>query len=466
MPSFYHGTSALFDQFDDSKAGKNSAVGHFENGRGTYLSSDLDWASGWQNRFDGPFAHTKRVDITDEAWEQNFLPQDRVFTRAEAAQIATDAASLGYHGAADTLAHIIRNNAKREPEVPALTGRDIAMASRYDPEINHFLHDKGFYGYKYAQQAYGDTQAENPIFFKASDIPQTTPMYAAVQESNEKRIGYETFIKRGEAALNEKGLPTALEKQIDILTERLDRYAAENGIDSAGVDVTKGDIRKLAALGATQEDYDPRKAMHPLKLAETAVTTGMGNKARADLSAAVADFVHDGLKTLGHESPPARLEARQITPFGVTSSFLGQDGSLSAFRKHLTDPAFIASEELSSARSTIARSHPEILQSFDRLIDAMHAPGVDFSMRDAMGHAVNRAMRGHLEPQGGETTLGNLRTNLENNAAGCRVDCTKLINEAAAFGESLKAKIEKPAAPAQDVNEKPAPQAKSRFSPV
>lgn len=70
MPSFYHGTSALFDNFDDSKIGKNTAVGNCENGRGTYLSSDLDWASEWQERFDGAFYHTKRIDISDAAWEK------------------------------------------------------------------------------------------------------------------------------------------------------------------------------------------------------------------------------------------------------------------------------------------------------------------------------------------------------------------------------------------------------------
>lgn len=171
MPSFYHGTSALFDNFDDSKIGKNTAVGNCENGRGTYLSSDLDWASGWQERFDGAFYHTKRIDISDAAWEKNFLSQDHVFTRQEAAQLAADAANRGMLGAADTIAHLIRSNARREPEVPALTGRDIAMASRYDAEINHFLHAAGFYGYKYKEEVRAGKEAENVIFFPSRRHP-------------------------------------------------------------------------------------------------------------------------------------------------------------------------------------------------------------------------------------------------------------------------------------------------------
>ncbi|MFN7113205.1 MAG: hypothetical protein ACK4PK_02480 [Alphaproteobacteria bacterium] len=463
MPAFYHGTAALFDQFDDSQAGKNSSLGHFENGRGTYLSSHFEWATRWENRFGGPLSHTKRVDIEDGAWNKNFLSHDRVFTRDEAAQIAADAAGLGYLDAAETIAQRIRANAKSEHTEPALTGRDIAMLSRYSAEINLFLEEKGYYGYRYSEIVCDNQHAENAIFFKAKDIPLTTPVNVSIQTMNDKRIGYKEFVKNGVKALEQKELPQAIDQNIEKLSATLQSYASQHNHKQEQVNNVIADIRALAALGIAQGNYDPLKMMHPLKLSETAVYVHMNNKAGADLSAAVAEFVTGSMKQLGHDIKPARLPERPVKSFDEDQDYR-HDTTISAFRKRLADSSYIASEQLSSARSCILRQYPDMATSFERLLDALHFPGVDFSLRDATGHALNRALNGQMEPKGGETTLANLKENLTYNSSSSCGDCTKAIDAAVAFGVSLKSAIEKNKAPETLIERQPH-KATSRFSP-
>lgn len=269
--------------------------------------------------------------------------------------MAADAANRGMLGAADTIAHLIRSNARREPEVPALTGRDIAMASRYDAEINHFLHAAGFYGYKYKEEVRAGKEAENVIFFQAADIPLTTPMHAVLEGMNGKKTGYKNFVAQGAAVADTAALPPAVEKRLEHISAQIADYAVAQGIDGSKADAAAADIKKLAALGAAQENYDGRTHLHPLKLAETAIVLHMGVEAGKALATPTADFVHDSMKDMGHASPAARLESRPASLSGDISSSRFQMGNdTAAFRKHLENPKYIASETLSSARSQIA----------------------------------------------------------------------------------------------------------------
>jgi hypothetical protein len=71
-----------------------------------------------------------------------------------------------------------------------------------------------------------------------------------------------------------------------------------------------------------------------------------------------------------------------------------------------------------------------------------------------------------MEPEGGETTIGNLRKNLEYNAASGRADCRQVINDAESFGEKLKTAVQTPAQKpvATAINTAPATKTTSRFS--
>lgn len=466
MKYFYHGTSALFDNFDDARVVTSGPNGSCENGHGTYLTQDRQWADGWQRRVDGPLAHSKRVNVSDEAWDNNFLSHDHGFSKTDAVHLTIAAAQRGYREVAQHLAGMIRKNEKNcdSSFMPALSGKDLAMASRYMPAINKFLGDLGFYGYKYDEKLYGGNKAENAIFFTAKDIPLTTPVDTVLQAPNSRYKGYLSFVAEGAEAEKNGGVPADVAHALQPLFDKLAQETQARGLPPEKAEAAKSDILKLAALGAVQENYDPLKALHPLKMTETAVAHRIDWKFAEEIKDDIAKIVTSSIAEMGHATAPASLGARPvISPEEAAASRFHQPGSINAFRRRLENPDFIASEELSSARWRIEKSHPDLLEKFDRLIDGLHGPSVDFSMRDAMGHAVTRALNGHLTPQSGETTLGNLRENLTYNASSSPVSLNYLIDNAVSFGESLQRKLA-PAEPAIKPAETPAAARPSSFT--
>jgi len=446
MKHFYHGTSYEFDAFDDSRIVTTGPIGACENGRGTYLTADYNVAQGWEMRNPGPSPHTVRIDVSDAAWAQNFIHHDKSFTAAEAVNLAVAAAARGYHSAADDIAHSIRRHREKNgAESGALTGRDLATLSRYNLEIVHLLHDLGFSGFKYTEQGYS-RRTDNIVFFHAQDIPALTPMDLRLER-------YNALLEAGDKTTAE---PQELAPAMAALFARIDTVFADSGKDAQKADAAKNDIRKLAKLAAATQGYDPLQGMHPLKLTELVLVVHGGADMREKMRLDAGNFVQEGMALLGHGFKNPTFDARPAAIPDANDGY-AHDGSINAFKRHLADPQYIASEELSRARSRVAAAHPALLQSFDRLIDKLHAPGVDFSLRDAMGHAVNRALNGQLTPEGGETTLSNLKQNLSYNAFGCPRDLTGTIEEAVRFGDALKDRLAAaaPAAPAQKPQMKP-----------
>lgn len=458
MKHFYHGTSALFDSFDDARVVTNGPNGSCENGHGTYLTADRQWADGWQRRAPGPLAHSKRVNVSDAAWENNFLSHDQGFSKTDAIHLAVAAAQRGYHDVAHHLSGMIRKNQQSSASsfLPALSGKDIAMASRYMPAINRFLGDLGFYGYKYDEKFSNGAKAENAIFFTAKDIPLTTPVDTVLEALNSDHKGYLSFIAEGAKAEKNGGIPADVAVSLQPLFDKIAQESQTRGLPAEKAEAAKADILKLAALGAQQENYDPLKTMHPLKLVETAVSHRIGWQFAQDMKEEIAQTVVKSIAEMGHATAPAALESRPVlSPQEAATSAFHQPGSIHAFRRRLENPDHISSEELSNARWRIEKAHPDLLEKFDRLIDGLHGPGVDFSMRDAMGHAVQRALNGQLTPRGGETTFGNLRENLTYNASGSPVSLGYLIDNAVSFAERLQQKLA-PAEPAPKPADTPA----------
>ena len=452
MKHFYHGTSYDFDAFDDSKVVTNGPIGACENGRGTYLTADYDFAQGWETRNNGPSPHTMRIDVSDAAWEQNFIHHDKSFSQKDAVNLAVAAATRGYHSAAEDIAHLIRRHREKDGDSAfstALTGRDLAMASRYNLEIVHLLDDLGYNGFKYAEERY-NRKIDNIVFFHADDIPSMTPMTLLLRR-------FDALLDTGDKATADT---QDLQKPLADIFKRVDSVFAEAGIEPAKAEAAKQDIYKLAKLAAATDDYNPATSIHPLKLTEVVLVVHGGQGMRDTMRVEAGNFVQEGMALLGHAFKSPTFEGRPAAIPDANDNKFQPDGSIHAFKKHLTDKNYIASEELSRARSSIASQHPGLLRQFDALIDGLHAPGVDFSLRDAMGHAVNRALNGQLTPTMGETTLSNLKENLAYNASSAPRDLTRLVNEAAKFGDSLKAAIAAPAA-------KPAePAHKSHMKPV
>lgn len=451
MKHFYHGTSFDFDAFDDSKVVTSGPIGACENGRGTYLTADFDFAQGWEHRNNGPSAHTLRIDVSDAAWEQNFIHHDKTFSQKEAVNLAVAAATRGYPGAADDIAHFIRRHREKDGDssfTTALTGRDLAMASRYNLEIVHLLSDLGYTGFKYTEQT-SRQPLDNIVFFHAQDIPSMTPM-------TYRKDRLEDLLQAGADAQADT---QHIERPLSEIFKRIDTVFADSGIEAEKTAAAKQDIAKLAKLAAATEDYDPLKGIHPLKFTELVLVVHGGAQMRDKMGIDTGNFVQESMALLGHSFKNPTFEARPAAIPDANDNGFQPDGSITAFRKHLADKNYIASEELSRARRSIATEHPGLIQSFDRLIDSLHAPGVDFSLRDAMGHAVNRALNGQLTPEGGETTLSNLKENLSYNASTAPRDLTGMVNDAVRFAEILKYSLEKngaaPAAPVQKTQMKP-----------
>ena len=437
MKHFYHGTSFEFDSFDDSKVVTSGPIGACENGRGTYLTADYDFAQGWETRNNGPSPHSMRIDVSDAAWDQNFIHHDKKFSQKEAVDLAVAAATRGYHGAADDIAHYIRRHREKDGDssfTTALTGHDLAMASRYSLEITHLLDDLGFNGFKYTEDGYRGPR-DSIVFFNAQDIPAMTPMDLRTPR-------YEALLTAGDQSTADT---QALEKPLGDLFKRIDTVFTAAGITDDKATAAKQDIYKLAKLAADTQEYDPLKSIHPLKFTELVLVVHGGQQMRETMRIDAGNFVQEGMALLGHAFKSPTFEGRPAVIPDANEQKFQPDGSINAFKKHLSDKNYIASEELSRARSSIASQHPGLLRQFDNLIDNLHAPGVDFSLRDAMGHAVNRALNGQLTPTMGETTLSNLKENLAYNASTAPRDLSRLVNEAAAFGNNLKAKIETPA---------------------
>jgi hypothetical protein len=108
-----------------------------------------------------------------------------------------------------------------------------------------------------------------------------------------------------------------------------------------------------------------------------------------------------------------------------------------AFKERLRNPNYIASEMLQMAKSQVDSSFPHLSREFDKLIDNLHGARVDFSMRDAVGHAITRAFSGIITPECGETTIGNIKENLTYNASTSPADHSDLINQAKKFSDKL-----------------------------
>lgn len=452
MKHFYHGTSFEFDAFDDSKVVTSGPVGACENGRGTYLTADLGFAQGWETRNNGPTPHTLRIDVADTAWEQNFIHHNKNFSQKDAVNLAVAAAERGYHSAAQDIADYIRRHREKDGEshfATALTGHDLAMASRHNLEIVHLLDDLGYNGFKYTEDGYSGPR-DSIVFFHAQDIPAMTPMDLTMTR-------YQAILESGAQSTADT---QDLQKPMETLFTNIDRVFANAGVDADKADAAKQDIEKLAKLAAAHEDYNPLTSIHPLKLTELVLVVHGGQQMRDLMRIDAGNFVQEGMALLGHEFKSPTFEGRPVAIPDANDNKFQPDGSINAFKKHLADKNYIASEELSRARHSIASQHPGLLRQFDSLIDGLHAPGVDFSLRDAMGHAVNRALNGQLTPTMGETTLSNLKENLAYNASTAPRDLSRLVNEAAAFGSNLKARLEAPAAT-------PAPPAqKSKMNPA
>jgi len=450
MKHFYHGTSYDFDAFDDSRVVTAGPIGACENGRGTYLTADYDFAQGWETRNNGPSPHTMRIDVSDAAWEQNFIHHDKAFSQAEAVNLAVAAATRGYPKAAEDIAHYIRRHRAEDGDssfTTALTGRDIAMASRHNLEVVHLLTELGYNGFKYTEQGYRGPR-DSIIFFHAQDIPAMTPMTLY-------QTSFDAILAAGDAATADI---TEFEKPLAELCERVDAVFAENGIPAEKADAAKQDLHKLAKRAASTESYDPLKNLHPLKLTELVLVVHGGQQMREKMRVDAGNFVQEGMALLGHEFRNPVFEARPAAIPDMNNNAFQPDGSIHAFRKHLADKNYIASEELARARNSIAREQPALLQRFDQLIDQLHAPGVDFSLRDALGHAVNRAFNGRFASEGGETTLSNLAENLTYNASFRAHDLRRTIQDADSFGKSLKTCLQEkapPQAPTQTSGYKP-----------
>lgn len=452
MKHFYHGTSFEFDAFDDSKVVTSGPIGACENGRGTYLTADYDFAQGWETRNNGASPHTMRIDVSDAAWDQNFIHHDKHFSQKEAVDLAVAAATRGYHSAAEDIAHFIRRHRERDGDssfATALTGQDMAKASRYNLEIVHLLDDLGYNGFKYSEERYNG-KTDNIVFFHAQDIPAMTPMTLL-------QTRFDALRAAGDAADADTQV---LQQPLAEIFKRVDTVFAEAGVQAEKAAAAKEDISRLAKLAAATADYDPLKSIHPLKFTEIVLVVHGGQPLRDRMRIDAGNFVQAGMALLGHAFKAPAFEGRPAAIPDANDNKFQPDGSIHAFKKHLADKNYIASEELSRARHRIASQHPGLLRTFDHLIDGLHAPGVDFSLRDATGHAVNRALNGQLTPTMGETTLSNLKENLAYNAASAPRDLSRLVNEAAAFGNSLKARLEAPAATSAQ------PAQKSQMNPV
>jgi|GEM_PF-2012002 len=451
MKHFYHGTSFEFDAFDDSKVVTSGPIGACENGRGTYLTADLDFAQGWEGRHNGSMPHTMRIDVSDAAWEQNFIHHDKNFSQKEAANLAAAAAERGYYRAADDIAHVIRRNIERNGNshfTTALTGKDLAMLSRYNLEIVHMLDDFGYSGFKYTEEGYKQATRDSIVFFHAQDIPSMTVVTLPLDR-------YKALLEAGaQSAADTSELSRPLAEVFD----KIDNAFEKAGLTPEQAAGAKQDILNLTKVALDTKEYDPLKQIHPLKMAELALWDYGKDAMRQTLRKDIGNFVQESMALLGHEFRNPAFEARPVAVPDMEQGFR-PDGSLNAFRKNLAT-GHIASEELSGARNGIAAQHPQLLRQFDRLIEQLHAPGVDFSLRDAMGHAVKRALNGQLTPEGRETTLSNLEENLAYNASYSPRDLGGLIAEAVKFGENLKAQLEAPAAAAAP------PAQKSQMKPV
>jgi len=435
MKHFYHGTSFDFDAFDDSKIVTSGPNGACENGRGTYLTGSLDFAQGWEHRNNGTSPHTVRIDVTEDAWAQNFIHHDKTFSQKEAASLAITAANRGHHSAASDIAHVIRRHREKDGDssfTTALTGKDLADLSRYNAEIVHLLDDLGFRGFKYKEE---HRDFENIVFFKADDIPSMTPI-------DMTKTSFDAALEKGAAAPATDKLSGPLAKLFD----QIDTNFANAGLDAAKAGDTKADIQKLAQLAAAKESYEPLKEIHPLKLAEIVIVVHSNKEVRLGLQAAVGEFIEESMKTLDHTARHATLEARpaKIPEVAVDQGFQ-PDGSIVAFRKHLLDSKYIASEELDRARREVVSQNPSMLKSFDRIVDMLHEPGVDFSMRNAFGLAITRAYNGQFAPTAGETTLDNMKETLAYNASSCRADMRSTLIEIGRFADTFRYVLTKPA---------------------
>jgi hypothetical protein len=452
MKHFYHGTSFDFDAFDDSKVVTNGPIGACENGRGTYLTADYDFAQGWETRNNGPSPHSVRIDVSEAAWEQNFIHHDKTFSQKDAVNLAVAAATRGYDRAAEDIAHLICCNREKNGDssfTAALTGRDLAMASRYNLEVVHLLNDLGYTGFKYTEPGYKGPR-DNIVFFHAQDIPAMTPM-------DLRKDRFDALLQAGDAATADT---QDLEKPLSEIFKRIDTVFADSGIDVAKATAAKQDILKLAQLATATEEYDPLKSTHPLKFTELVLVVHGGQGMREKMRIDAGNFVQEGMALLGHSFKNPTFEARTAAIPDANDNRFQPDGSINAFKKRLADKDYIASEELSRAHRRIKTEHPALLKQFDRLIDKLHAPGVDFSLRDAMGHAVNRALNGQFTPESGETTLSNLNQNLSYNASTCRRDLRETVSDAVRFGDVLKHNLGvidvTPAQPAHKTQMKPA----------
>lgn len=437
MKHFYHGTSFDFDAFDDSKVVTSGPNGACENGRGTYLTGSLDFAQGWEHRNNGKSPHTVRIDVTEAAWDQNFIHHEKTFNQKEAASLAITAANRGYHKAAGDIAHMIRRHREKDGDssfTTALTGKDLADLSRYNVEVVHLLDDLGYRGFKYGEDRLNG-KIENIVFFNAADIPSMTPMDVT-------KTSFDDALAQGAAAPATDKLSAPLEKLFD----KIDASFAAAGLDTEKADAAKADIQKLVQLAATKESYDPLTETHPLKLAEVVILVHSSKEIRQGLQSAAGEFIETSMTALGHSARHATLDARpaQIPEISADQGFQ-PDGSIVAFRKHLLDNKYIASEELERARRDIARQHPTLLKSFDRIVDQLHEPGVDFSMRNAFGLAITRAYSGQFAPTMGETTLDNMKETLAYNASTCHADMRTTLTEIERFGVTFKYVLTKPA---------------------